>query len=64
MTEPRIDLRLDEGIARQQRRVFSQILDNGIRLREGSTIVEFDYWHLAGGIDAWARLMEPDMPRY
>ena len=23
-----------------------------------------DAWNLAGGIDAWARLMEPDMPRY
>ncbi len=21
-------------------------------------------WNLAGGIDAWARLVEPDMPRY
>ena len=21
-------------------------------------------WNLAGGIDAWARLIEPDMPRY
>ena len=21
-------------------------------------------WKLAGGIDAWSRLIEPDMPRY
>lgn len=21
-------------------------------------------WNLAGGIDAWSRLIEPDMPRY
>ena len=30
-------------------------------LRNGS----FDYaWNLAGGIDAWARLVEPAMPRF
>ena len=23
-----------------------------------------DAWNLAGGIDAWSRLTEPDMPRY
>ena len=21
-------------------------------------------WNLAGGIDVWSRLIEPDMPRY